>query len=962
MDKKKLRKSLSIFLSVILFFTLFLTNSMQTFANETVKVKIHYQPGKDNEKDWNVWVWPEGKEGKTYSFTGEDKFGKYVEIEIAEGVDRVGFIVKTDSWEKDGGDRWIEIENGEGEVWVKSGDSNTYTTSPDGPEELPSYKNINLKIHYSRYDGNYNDWNLWIWPEGKEGQAVSFTEEDEYGKVANIQLESAEGIQKVGFIVRKSLAENEWAYQEFGERYITKFNKDGSAEIWLSQGMKGVYYDRDKVKNKPEIKRASIDNVNEITVETNIPFSLKEYENAGITVEGTEITEVVPYNKADGDVTNKVRIITKEPLDFTKSYTVSKEFYGSENTEIGAVVRTPEFDNAFYYEGTDLGNNYSKRKTSFRVWAPTASEVKLVTYHTWDAAEGTEVTMEKSEKGTWIAEKTGDQHGLIYTYKVKIGDTWNEAVDPYVRAVTVNGNKGVVVDLKRTNPKKWTAKKPKLKNPEDSIIYETHVRDLSIAPDSGIKNKGKFLGVAETGTTGPNRVKTGLNHIKDLGITHVQFIPIYDYATVDETKLNEPQYNWGYDPKNYNAPEGSYSTNPYEPTTRILELKKMIQTLHDNDLRMIMDVVYNHVYTVNESNFNKIVPGYFFRYNEDGTLANGTGVGNDTASERKMMRKFIVDSVTYWATEYNIDGFRFDLMGIHDVETMNEVRQALYKIDPTIIVFGEGWDLGTPLDPQQKANQKNALKMNGIGHFNDSIRDSLKGSVFEDKDNGFVNGNVTKLQQIQSGVIAEMNSGNYNDPEQVITYVEAHDNHTLWDKLLLTNNEADEITRKQMHKLASSIVLTSQGIPFIHAGQEFMRTKGGDHNSYRSPDSVNQMDWKRRVMYNDEVEYMKGLIELRKKYPALRLTTKEDIQNNVKFIDAPQQTVAYTVQQGRKKRGQLVVIHNANNESIEMKLPEEGVWKLLVNGEEAGTKSIMKVKGDSVQVSPLSTFVLVRIK
>ncbi|KEK24170.1 pullulanase [Bacillus gaemokensis] len=935
---------------------------MQAFAVGSEKIKIHYQVGKNNEKDWNVWVWPEGKEGKSYSFTGEDRFGKYVEIEIAENVDRVGFIIKTETWEKDGGDRWIDLKKGEREVWVKSGDSNTYTTSPDGEsEDLVSHKNINLKIHYSRYDHKYEDWGLWIWPEGKEGQGVSFTEEDEYGKVANVQLASSEGIQKVGLIVRKSQEGNEWADKEFGDRYITKFNQDGSAEIWLSQGIDGVYYDRNQVEKKPQIKRASIDNINEITLETNIPFSLTDDKHAGITLQGAEIKEVLADNKAGGDVTNKVRIITKEKLDFTKIYTVTKEFYGSANTEIGAVVRTPEFDNQFYYDGKDLGNTYSKAKTSFRLWAPTASEVNLVMYDTWDALVGKEIPMKKSEKGTWMVEKDGNQDGAIYTYKVKVGETWNEAVDPYVRAVTVNGDRGVVVNLKHTNPKKWSMKKPKLANPEDAIIYETHVRDLSIAPNSGIKNKGKFLGVTEKGTIGPNGVKTGLNHMKDLGVTHVQFIPIYDYATVDETKLNEPQYNWGYDPKNYNVPEGSYATNPYEPTTRIRELKQMIQTMHDNDLRMIMDVVYNHVYSVRESNFNKIVPGYFFRYNEDGTLANGTGVGNDTASERKMMRKFIIDSVTYWAKEYHIDGFRFDLMGIHDVETMNEVRQALNKIDPTIIVFGEGWDLNTPLNSQQKATQKNAGKMNGVGHFNDSIRDSLKGSVFNEKDNGFINGNRDKIKQIQMGIAAEMKSNSnpatYNDPEQVITYVEAHDNHTLWDKLSLTNPETSEATKRQMHKLASSIILTSQGIPFIHAGQEFLRTKGGDHNSYKSSDAVNQLDWQRLATYTDEVEYMKGLIKLRKEHPAFRLTTKEEIENNLKFIYAPDNVVAYTLNQG-----QLVVIHNANNQAIHMELPETGTWKLLVNGQKSGNKAIANIEGNSILVPALSSFVLEKIE
>lgn len=373
-------------------------------------------------------------------------------------------------------------------------------------------------------------------------------------------------------------------------------------------------------------------------------------------------------------------------------------------------VNPAELDEFYYYDGKDLGNSYQKDKTAFRLWAPLASEAKLVTYKHLDDSGGMEIQMDRSEKGTWTIELTGDQDELIYTYKVKVGEVWSEAVDPYVRAVTVNGNKGVVIDLTDTDPEKWTRDKPPLDKAEDIIIYELHTRDLSIHPESGIHHKGKFLGVIETGTKGPEDVKTGLDHIKDLGVTHVQFIPIFDFATVNEMKLNEPQYNWGYDPKNYNAPEGSYSTDPYQPKVRIRELKEMIQGLHDHGLRVIMDVVYNHVYSVDDSNFNKLVPTYFFRYNGDGTLSNGTGVGNDTAPEHKMMRKFIVESVTYWAKEFNLDGFRFDLMGIHDVETMNEVKKALAEIDPTLIVLGEGWDMNTPWPKSRKQIKRMLLK------------------------------------------------------------------------------------------------------------------------------------------------------------------------------------------------------------------------------------------------------------
>ncbi|EEL93424.1 type I pullulanase [Bacillus cereus] len=847
MTKRLINKSFLLLAIIVMLSSVFSFQNVRAVSNsKTTEVIIHYKEKSGNTKDWNLWVWGENANGKSYEFTGEDEFGKYAKIKIDGDYNRVGFIVRTNEWEKDGGDHWVEnIRDGRAEVWILSGDEKVYDSKP-------------------------------------------------------------------------------------------------SSDL--------------------SIQKATIDSFNEITINTNIPFNIKEQK---IEIEGVKIKGISPYDKNSGDITNKVKIITEQKIDLKQTYKVKIANLADANTEIGKVIRSEEFDNLFYYGGNDLGNMYTPQETKFRLWAPTASEAKLVTYKKWNDKIGTEINMQQGEKGTWKAELKGNQKGLFYTYKVKIGDKWTEAVDPYVRAASVNGDKGAVIDLEETNPKKWKAnKKPKFKDPEDAIIYELHVRDLSIQPESGIKQKGKYLGVTEKGTKGPEGVKTGLDHMKDLGVTHVQFLPIFDYASVNEENLNEPQYNWGYDPKNFNVPEGSYSTNPFEPTVRITELKQMIQTLHDNNLRVVMDVVYNHMYNAAESNFHKLVPGYYYRYNEDGTLANGTGVGNDTASERKMMRKFMVDSVTYWAKEYNLDGFRFDLMGIHDYETMNEIRKAVNQIDPSIILHGEGWDLNTPLAAELKANQKNAEKMKGIAHFNDNIRDGLKGSVFEEKENGFVNGKQNMEDRIKKGITAgidyDTNSSTYQDPEQVLTYVEAHDNHTLWDKLELTNPGDSEEVRKQMHKLSSSILLTSQGIPFLHAGQEFMRTKYGDHNSYKSPDSINQMDWLRRAAFNNEVEYMKGLIDLRKKYPAFRMTSAEQIKKHIAFIDVPKNVVAYTLdgKGSGNKSDSFIVAHNANREAVDITLPSKGPWKVLVDGKQAGSKTLYVIHDNKIKVPALSSLVL----
>ncbi|PEI83835.1 type I pullulanase [Bacillus toyonensis] len=817
---------------------------------------------------------------------------------------------------------------------------------------ISNSKTTEIIIHYKEKLGNTKDWNLWLWGENANGTSYEFTGEDEFGKYAKIKIDG--DYNRVGFIVRT----NEWE-KDGGDRWIENI-KDGRAEVWILSGDEKVY--NSKPSSDLSIQKATIDSFHEITVTTNVPFNIKEKK---IEIEGIKIKNITPYDINSGDITNKVKIITEQKIDLKQTYKVKIENLAYTNTEIGKVIRSEEFDKLFYYSGNDLGNIYSPQHTKFRVWAPTASEAKLVTYKKWNDKIGTEINMQQGEKGTWKAEIKGNQKGLFYTYKVKIGDKWTEAVDPYVRAASVNGDKGVVIDLNETNPKKWKVnKKPEFKNPEDAIIYELHVRDLSIQPESGIKQKGKYLGVTEKGTKGPEGVKTGLDHMKDLGVTHVQFLPVFDYASVNEETLNEPQYNWGYDPKNFNVPEGSYSTNPYEPTARITELKQMIQVLHDNNLRVVMDVVYNHMYNAAESNFHKLVPGYYYRYNEDGTFANGTGVGNDTASEQKMMRKFMVDSVTYWAKEYNLDGFRFDLMGIHDYETMNEIRKAVNQIDPSIILHGEGWDLNTPLAAELKANQKNAKKMKGIAHFNDNIRDGLKGSVFEEKENGFVNGKENMEDRIKKGITAgidyDTKSSTYQDPEQVLTYVEAHDNHTLWDKLELTNPGDSEEVRKQMHKLSSSILLTSQGIPFLHAGQEFMRTKYGDQNSYKSPDSINQMDWLRRAAYNNEVDYMKGLIDLRKKYPAFRMTSTEQIKKHISFIDAPKNVIAYSIdgKGNGNKNENFMVAHNANRESVDITLPSKGPWKVLVDGKQAGSKTLYVVHNNKIKVPALSSFVL----
>lgn len=495
-------------------------------------------------------------------------------------------------------------------------------------------------------------------------------------------------------------------------------------------------------------------------------------------------------------------------------------------------------------------------------------------------------------------------------------------------------------------------------------------RDLSIGEDSGITNKGKFLGLTEEGTKGPGGVSTGLDHIKEMGITHLHLLPSFDFRSIDETTLVENNFNWGYDPQHFNVPEGSYATDPYNGEVRITEFKEMVKALHENDIRVVMDVVYNHTGASSDSDFSKIVPGYYYRFNEDGTFSNGSGTGNETASERSMMRKYMVDSVVYWAKEYGIDGFRFDLMGLHDIDTMNEIRAALTEVDPSILIYGEGWTGGdSPLPDKEKARKKNMRRMGGIAAFSDDIRDALKGHVFTDEDPGFVSGAENLQESMKFGIVASLDHPGVNyeevkystSPNQTITYVEAHDNLTLWDKLVISNPEASEEERMKMHRMANAAVLTSQGIPFIHAGSEFYRTKDGDHNSYKSPDSINQLDWSRKESYMDNVDYFKGLITMRKEHPAFRMETAEEIRNNVSFMDLEEEhLVGYTLDGSSlgDSWGEITVLLNGGEDSSTFNL-DANTYQIMVNGESAGLTPLDSFEGETVEVPGKTLMVLI---
>jgi pullulanase len=558
-------------------------------------------------------------------------------------------------------------------------------------------------------------------------------------------------------------------------------------------------------------------------------------------------------------------------------------------------------------------------------------------------------------------------------YRVTVGGKTDDAVDPYARSVTVNGDRGVVIDLAKTNPTGWlTHKKPAFSGRAvDSVMYELHVRDASIDANSGVRaeNRGKFRGLAQLGTTigsGKTKASTGLSFFKEMGVTHVQLLPMYDYASGGD-ELN-PVFNWGYDPEHFNVPEGQYSSDPTNPVARIRELKEAVQAFHTNGMRVTMDVVHGHVASATEFSQAIIVPGYWFRKDANGNLTNRSGCGNDTATERPMVRKFIVDSFKYWTREYKLDGYRIDQMGLWDVKTVNDSANAIRAIEPAATIIGEAWSMGGDSGLPQ-GNQSQLLNMPGVGAFNDGIRNGVKGSPDGTSDGGYVNGNTGAINAVKAGTIGHSSADKIVvpwlvlDAGQSVNYAEAHDNKTLFDKLWSVNNQQSLPAVVKQQRQIGALILLAQGTPFIQAGQEFLRSKDGDHNSYNSSDQVNSLKWPERVKHRSTVDYHKGLIALRKAHPAFRMSSPAAISANLKFLNAPDDVLAYSLngKAVKDKWATIVVISNPNSTSKKVTLPSTGNWNVVVNGDKAGVTTLSVLKKTKVAtVAANSTLVVWR--
>ncbi len=900
--------------------------------------------------------------------------------------------------------------------------------------DVAALPDFTLNFVYYRPAGDYDGWNVWLWCDGNtdtdytNGQkGLPFTQSSVvYGKSVKMLSYKVSGCvpkdgKALGFIVRL----NDWASKDVEEdRFITvdDINRYKDAKnrvtVYLVQGMKPVYFNMEDAMTD-KITLATFTSFTNVDISTNAEitagskFVVKDGDD---NVCGTLDCSLAANKKYVGTMSASIPFTAD--FDFNKSYTVydeSDDGFTSMGVQITKLYDTAEFGEAFDYTGT-LGAEYSKAQTKFTVWAPTASDMMLNIYNSGDKTDTAKTAhnMTRGTKGEWTAVVAGDLDGKYYTYTVTNADGESEVVDPYARSGGRNGVRGMILDLDLTDPEGWNDafahKIPDYGTTADAmskaVIWEAQLRDITIHESSGVSeaNRGKFLGLTETGTKTKSGKSTALDYIKELGVTQVHFQPLFDFASVEEnfataTYNKNGEYNWGYDPLNYNMPEGSYSSNPADGRTRVNEMKQMIMALHNAGIQVIMDVVYNHVSNAGSSNFEKLVPGYYFRMSASGEFLNGSGCGNETASEHYMFRKFMIDSVKYWTEEYKIDGFRFDLMGLHDVTTMNELYAALKAVNPDVIVYGEGWDAGTNgLPESDRAIISNASKMPNVAVFNDIIRDGMKGSVFTITDTGYATGKGGTDAAVYvgaAGATSALDSSVYKtlggdkkafavNPTQNVNYVSAHDNSALWDKINASVN-AKKQTLMAMNRLSATAVLTSQGASFFLAGEEMMRSKPTtadgaalydnrpqqyltdpnyyfSDNSYKSADSVNAINWDNldNADVAAMVEYYKQLIAIKKTFKQFNISTTAQLSDCFTVCDENfgDGISAYAVKDPESDN-YAVLVFNATSGTKSVTVPK-GEYAVYVNGAKAdAAKALSTLKGNKVSVGAYSAVVMV---
>ena len=853
----------------------------------------------------------------------------------------------------------------------------TDPTQPTIPDPtLPKEEGTNQLTIYWDYTGDASTASFWIWPDKGNGHSYEVYP-CAYGVKCIVNI--PQDVTRVGFIAIYScdaVGGDTWpgGTKDYdGDRFV---EMNGDITIYLKSGDGGIYFSEDGGKTlymKQEINTAGITSLNTIRYNLSVSTRITDLSQIKVKTDGHEVA-VLSLNTLNNKVNHGI-VTLSENLDLSKSYTLEIEGYGAATVIPSTVFDSEEFIANFTYDGSDLGATINADgSTTFKVWAPTASKVVLNLF-----AVGNEVAayknleMTKADRGVWELNVPEAGHGTYYTYSVTTAMGTQEAVDPYAKACGLNGDRGMVVDLDSTDPADWANDQVvTLEKYTDATIWEIHVRDFSNTISSS-QYQGKYLAFTEHGLTNASGVPVGVDYLLNLGVSHIHLLPVYDYASVDESN---PSFNWGYDPENYNCLEGSYSTDPYNGEVRINEFKQMVQSLHADGLGVIMDVVYNHTYDAN-SNLNKIVPYYYYRYDTKGANTSASGCGNDTASERYMYRKYMVDSVSFLASEYNLDGFRFDLMGLHDVETMQAIEKAVHAINPNAIIYGEAWNMAGNTTSATMMTQPNAKKITttegasgSISVFNDVIRDGLKGSVFEQKGQGYINGsyfansgNTNNPANVQFGIAGGTGKGFPWTVENamVINYMSAHDNNTLWDKLAISNPSDTVEARLAMNRLGAGIVMIAQGTPFWQAGEEMIRSKpdatdetGFNENSYNASDAVNNIVWDALVPGSNEyamMEYYKGLIEMRKAYEIFR--SNDSTILTFGKLPAGGMTVSYKDANGNEA---LVLINPAAKADT---FTLEGEWKLIVDATRSGSE-ILSTESGEVTVAACSIMVFVK--
>lgn len=916
----------------------------QHVISNTTDVTIHFNG--DGTK-WVPYIWGKkpNSSGTQYKWDGKDDYGYYANITLDNNYQQIGALIKgVNDWSKDGSgqDRAITVDdNGKAEVWYKE-------KSDDQQKVTPVFNGGSVTVHYY----NNNDVKqIKVWTDDNKDKAQTVTLDKNH--TGNITLTDKKFKQVFVAPVGSDTA----------ARSFTLLPGTKPTNIYLVNKDYTAYYTESFALAQQSVTSASMTSPNTVAIETGKKMSADEAK-ADLTLnDNNSIAKITAVDPDSNGRSKKFEITTTQDLDILDNNQIGlKGNYKA--IDLGSYVCSKAFDDKYGYDGNDLGVTYDKKQTTIKLWSPTAKSVVLNIYDSLDndAQPAKTIIMKRGDKGVWSSVLEGDMKGKAYDYSLTFGNGLKtQTDDPYSKAVTVNGDRTVIEDYDNIKPNNFN-RMPEFSSPTQAIIYETSIRDFSSDPNSGIKDKGKYLGMIESGKTPTGQV-TGLAYLKALGITHVQIMPSFDYASVDETKPLADQYNWGYDPKNYDVPEGSYSSDPKNPTARIKEMKEMINGLHKAGIRVVMDVVYNHVFDPKKQAFELTVPGYYFHYDKDNNPTGISGCGNDIRSTGKMVRKYIVDSVTYWAKQYKVDGFRFDIMSLLDTDTMNAVRAALDKIDPGIITYGEGWDMN-PYCKEVGTSQPNAPKVPDVGFFSDDIRNTVKGD--DDPVNGNAglvigNGHESNYANNAKKFVDSFLGGQklkydawethpYVKPSQMINYVSCHDGYTLYDYIKKRMpNESDANIAKRI-RLADSMVMFAEGIPFFHSGQEGLRTKAGNNNSYNSSIKINQIDWDRIGANKDTVNYFKQLTDLRKKLSALHLNNYDQINQNVKAINAGKDGIfAFEYKENGKK---MYIIFNVNNNDAALKgIDLTGYHKLL---DSDGKVSL----GQNTTLMPLSTLVV----